>query len=169
VGSGSGRVNVAPASASSPASTTLEERSLVQPAPSADSPHRTAARPQAFSHGKRGAPRGTRPILLPHVLADLAQCLLLELSDALAGEVVLVADLFEGQLVLVVQTEAPANDARFDGRQRGEQTAHLGVPLLAGERVVGREGVVVLQEVDELAPVLVAHGAVEGERCFGPG
>jgi PBP4 family serine-type D-alanyl-D-alanine carboxypeptidase len=53
-----------------------------------------------------------------HLLADLAERLLLELANALAREVVLVADLLERELVLVVEAEAPPDDARLDGRQR---------------------------------------------------
>src|SRR5690349_1657014 len=38
---------------------------------------------------------GHPPLLLAHVLADLAERLLLELTNALARQVVLVADLFQ--------------------------------------------------------------------------
>ena len=56
--------------------------------------------------------------VVAHLLADLAERLLLELTDALARQVVLVADLLERELVLVVEAEAPADDARLDGRER---------------------------------------------------
>ena len=40
--------------------------------------------------------------------ANLPQRLLLQLPDSLAGQVVLVADFFQRELVLVVEAEAPA-------------------------------------------------------------
>ena len=70
---------------------------------------------------------------------DLAECLLLELTDALAGQIVLVADLLERELVLVVQAEAPAEDASFHGREGLEQTADFAIPALALEALVRGE------------------------------
>src|SRR4051812_36048012 len=55
--------------------------------------------------------RGTRISLgdlVSHVLADLAERLLLQLADPFARQVVLVADLLQRELVLVVEAEAPA-------------------------------------------------------------
>src|SRR6188474_76286 len=51
---------------------------------------------------------------LAHLLADLADRLLLQLANAFAAEIVLVADLFQRELVLVVEAEAPTNDAALD-------------------------------------------------------
>src|SRR3712207_2439078 len=45
---------------------------------------------------------------IAHLLADLPERLLLQLTDALARQVVLVADLLQRELVLVVEAEAPA-------------------------------------------------------------
>src|SRR5581483_6799543 len=56
---------------------------------------------------------------------DLSDGLLLQLTDAFARQVVLVADLFQRELVFVVETEAPADDARLDRRESAEQTAYL--------------------------------------------
>jgi hypothetical protein len=47
------------------------------------------------------------------------------------------------------------------------EPADLVAPASVGEVLEGRERVLVLEEVDELAAVLVAHGAVEGERRLG--
>jgi hypothetical protein len=44
-----------------------------------------------------------------HLLADLADRLLLQLTDSLARQVVLVADLFESQLVFVVEPNSRNN------------------------------------------------------------
>src|SRR5215468_7082904 len=70
-----------------------------------------------------GAPRGRR-LKLAHLAANLADGLLLQLTDALARQVVLVADFLQRELVLVVEAEAPPDDARLDGRERSEQAAH---------------------------------------------
>src|SRR5258708_32609146 len=102
------------------------------------------------------------------MFTNLAQSLLLELTNPLAREVVFVADLLERELVLVVEPEAPPDDARFDGRQRREQAPHLVIPLHVGERLVRRQRAFVLEKVDELASVLVAHRPIEGERRLGP-
>src|SRR5204863_1272830 len=64
----------------------------------------------------------------------------------------------------VVETEAPPDDTRLDGREGAEQPAHLVAPPRSGEVVVGRLRVVLDQEVDEAATVLVADGPIEGER-----
>ena len=50
-------------------------------------------------------------LVVAHQLSNLADRLLLQLADTLAGEVVLVTDLFEGELILVVEAEAPADNA----------------------------------------------------------
>jgi len=62
---------------------------------------------------------------LPHLLSNLSDRLLLQLTDALARQVVLVADLLQRELVFVVEAEAPTDDARLDGRERAEQTLYL--------------------------------------------
>src|SRR5688572_21276332 len=49
--------------------------------------------------------------------AHFGQCLLLELPDALARQVVLVADFLEGQLLLGLQAEALAQDVGLDRAQ----------------------------------------------------
>jgi serine/threonine protein kinase len=73
-----------------------------------------------------------------NLLAHLAEGLLLELTDALAGEVVFVADFLEGQLILVVEAEAPADDAGLDGGEEVEEAVDLLAPLLVGEGLEGR-------------------------------
>src|SRR5262249_15297104 len=96
-----------------------------------------------------------------HLAADLADGLLLELADALARQVVLVADLLQRELVLVVEAEAPADDARLDRREGTEQALHLFRPLRVREGVVGRERVLFDQEVDEAPTVFITHRAIE--------
>src|SRR6478609_8867825 len=73
---------------------------------------------------------------ISHLPANLTDRLFLKLTDAFARQVVLVADLLERQLVLVIEAEAPANDARFDGRQGVEQALDLFGPLLVCEALV---------------------------------
>src|SRR5689334_7865263 len=85
-----------------------------------------------FSRGP-SRPRPSPGSELAHLFADLADRLLLELANALARQVVLVADLFQRELVLVVETEAPANDARLDRGEGAEQPLHLFRPFLVRE------------------------------------
>src|SRR5690606_20312777 len=68
---------------------------------------------RAYGRSRRTAARheGTRRPLpihseVAHLPTNLADCLLLQLPNALTREVVLVANLFESQLVLVVESEA---------------------------------------------------------------
>src|SRR5690606_28148462 len=65
------------------------------------------------------------------------------------------------------EAEAPPNDARLDRRERVEQPADLLRPVLVGEAVEGRERVLLLEEVDEAPPVLVADRAIEREGGLG--
>src|SRR5689334_13825820 len=58
--------------------------------------------------------------------AHLRESLLLELADALAREVVLVADLLERQLLLGLETEALAQDVGLDRAELAEERADLG-------------------------------------------
>ena len=51
-----------------------------------------------------------------NLLSDFADSLFLELTDPFSRQIVLVANFLEGQLVFVVETEPPADDARLDGR-----------------------------------------------------
>src|SRR5687767_8499762 len=74
-----------------------------------------------------------RPGLVAQLAADLAERLLLQLTDALAGQVVLVADLLERELLLVVEAKAPAQDARLHGRERRQETMDLIGPGLLNQ------------------------------------
>src|SRR5689334_17841296 len=56
----------------------------------------------------------------------LGERLLLELTDALARQVVLVTDLLERELLLGAQAEALAQDIGLDRAQLAEQVADLG-------------------------------------------
>src|SRR5213083_38174 len=73
-----------------------------------------------------------------HLATDLADCLLLELTDSFTRQVVLVTDFLQRELVLVVEAETPANDARFDGREGVEQALDLFCPFLVCQALIGR-------------------------------
>src|SRR5262249_12676084 len=66
--------------------------------------------------------------------------------------------------VLVVEPEAPTNDARLDGREGGEKATHLVAPLAIRQVIERRKRILLLQEVDELPPILVTDGAIERKR-----
>src|SRR5690606_2488405 len=78
-------------------------------------------------------PSSVSEVSLLDLAADLGEGLLLQLADALARQVVLVTDLLERELVLVVEAEAPAQDARLHRRQGAQQAAELLTPRLADE------------------------------------
>ena len=55
-------------------------------------------------------------------MAQLAQCLGLDLSDALAGHTESLADLLEGPLLAVHQPEAQLEDSPFAGGELPKQS-----------------------------------------------
>src|SRR5262245_35388958 len=128
--------------------------------------HRVNARMAARC--AQAATRNTRRTrsVVAHLLADLAERLLLQLANALAAQIVLVADLLQRELVLVVEAEPPPDDPRLDRRQRCEQPAHLVAPLTVREVIEGRERVLLLQEIDELAPILVTDRTIQRKRSL---
>src|SRR5690606_23971430 len=108
---------------------------------------------------------------LAHLLANLADGLLLQLTNPLARQVVLVANLLERQLILVVEPEAPADDARLDWSERPQQAAYLLGPFLVGEAVVWRDAVVLDGEAYDTPAIIVAHRPDRSEgrvpvQCF---
>ena len=100
--------------------------------------------------------------------AHLQQRLLLQLANPLARQVVLLADLFERELLVGVEAEALPQDVGLDRLQRMELRAHLGGHASIDQQIRGRVvlGVRILDEVDELPPVLVGDRAIERERLI---
>src|SRR5437879_7853522 len=83
-------------------------------------------------------------------MAELAERLGLDLTDALARDVEAPADLFEGVLALLADAEAETQDLLLLGREHREGPLHLIREVLVQERLIGRACRLVLEEVAEL-------------------
>src|SRR5690606_873044 len=101
-------------------------------------------------------------------LLQLQQRVLLDLTDALARQAVLLADLRQGALAAVLDAVAHLDD----GGGALVQTADQVVELLAAQqrqhRLLGRHGGGVLQEVAELRLAVVVDRHVQRDRVTGP-
>src|SRR4051812_6171046 len=86
----------------------------------------TKARPVEQLHRSPSAWKALHQVATSEGPAHLGEGLLLELADALAGQVVLVPDLLERQLLLGAEAEALAEDIRLDRAQLAEQVTDLG-------------------------------------------
>src|SRR6266545_4730105 len=98
--------------------------------------------------------------------AELLQALVLDLPNALPGDVEGAADLVEGARMLPVQPVAELEHLALAARERAEDLpqrllAERGLGLLVGKRQV-----LVGDEVAELRLVLVADGLLERDRCL---
>src|SRR3569833_1952063 len=80
-------------------------------------------------------------------VAQLAQGLGLDLADALAGDVELLADFLEGVVGVHVDAEAHAQHLRLPRGEAGEHVAHGLHQAGLGRRLARRGGVGVLDEV----------------------
>src|SRR5690606_22693079 len=98
-------------------------------------PATTASRPSATicsvtSQAKAATSSGRCGLQVPvreeptsevaHLLTNLADGLLLQLPDAFTREIVFVANLFQRQLILIIQTEAPTDDPGLDRAERSQ-------------------------------------------------
>src|SRR5688572_4663050 len=82
-------------------------------------------------------------------MAELAERLGLDLPDPLPRDREALAHLFERVLALLADAEAQAQDLLLLGRQSRQRPLDLAGEVLAQQRVVGRAGTLVLQEVTE--------------------
>src|SRR5688572_24580406 len=99
-------------------------------------------------------------------MPQLAERLRLDLADTLAGHVELAADLFERARATILETEPKLQHASLAA---GETLEH-GLDLLLEELVTGcvarREGLVVGNEVAEMAVLFLADRRLEGDRLL---
>src|SRR5512147_3337904 len=99
----------------------------------------------------------------PRGVAELAQRLGLDLADALAGHLEVLADLLEGVVALLPDAEAHAEDLLLARRQGGEHLPRLLRQVHVDDRVRRRDEGLVLDEVAEVAVLLLADGGLEGD------
>src|SRR3954451_283084 len=92
----------------------------------------------------------------PARMPELAERLRLDLADALAGDVELLADLLEGARSAVLQPEPELEHAALATRERVEHGLHLLLQQLVGCRLRRRERAAVLDEVAEVRVLLLA-------------
>src|SRR5690606_36110300 len=100
-------------------------------------------------------------------VAELAERLRLDLTDALARHLEVLTDLFEGVVALLADAEAHAQDLLLT---RGEGGQHL--PGLLGEvhvddRVRGAHEALVLDEVAQVAVLFLADRRLERDGLLG--
>src|SRR2546428_12249086 len=95
-------------------------------------------------------------------MPELAQRLGLDLADPLTGHREALAHFLQRVLSLLADPEAQAEDLLFLGRQRPQGALHLGGQVLVEERLVGRAGRLVFQEVAELR--VLPDGRLERQR-----
>src|SRR5206468_3198429 len=97
----------------------------------------------------------------PARVAELAECLCLDLADPLAGDVELAADLLEGARSAVLQPEPELEHPPLATRQRVEHRFDLLLEELVGRRLGWGEGATVLDEVAEVGVLLLADRGLE--------
>ena len=99
-------------------------------------------------------------------MAELAQCLRLDLANALAGDAELAAHLFEGAAAPIFEAEAELEDAALAARQAGEHVFHLLAKELLAGRFRGSESGWVFEEVAEVAVLLFADWRLKRDRLL---
>ena len=99
-------------------------------------------------------------------MAEFPQRLRLDLADAFAGDVKLLADLLERPALAVLQPEPEAQNLRLPGGQGFEDVVQLLPQEGVGGGVDRRRGVVVGDEVAQVAVLLLADRGLEGDRLL---
>src|SRR5262245_49776989 len=100
-------------------------------------------------------------------VAELAQRLGLDLADALAGDGEVLANLLERVLAAVRQPEAKAQHLFLSRRQRVQHLVGLLAQAEADHALDGRAHLLVLDEVAQVAVLLLADRRLEGDRLLG--
>ena len=103
----------------------------------------------------------------PARVLQLAQRLGLDLADAFAGDAELLADLFQGVVGVHADAEAHAQDALLARRQRRQHAGGGLAQVRLDGRVDRQDGVLVLDEVAQVAVFLVADRRLEADRLLG--
>src|ERR1700733_8155541 len=98
---------------------------------------------------------------------ELAQRFRLDLADALAGHGKLLADFLQRVVGVHAYSKAHTQNALLARRQRS-QHARRRLPQVGLDRRIDRENcVLVLDEIAEVAVLLVANRRLEADRLFG--
>src|SRR5207302_10380654 len=105
--------------------------------------------------------------LAPAGMAELAGRLRLDLADAFAGDAELLAHLFQGARAAVVEPEAQLEDLPLARRQGVEHPLQLLLQHRERGGLRRREGVLILDEVAEVAVLLLADRRLQRDRFLG--
>src|SRR5579871_97725 len=97
-------------------------------------------------------------------MAQLAQGLRFDLADALARDREAGADLLERVIRALTDAEAQPEHLLLAWRERGEHLARVVVEVARDRRLVRRRRVLVLDEVPEVAVLVLADGCLERDR-----
>src|SRR5947208_7137170 len=102
----------------------------------------------------------------PRRMAQLAERLGLDLSDALAGDREALADLFERVLAAVADAEPHLDDLLLARRQRFEHRFGLFLEIQVDDGFGRRDHLAILDEVAEMRIFLFADRRFEGDRLL---
>src|SRR5690242_20460475 len=101
--------------------------------------------------------------LRPRRVPQLAQRLRLDLADALAGHLEVLTDLLERVVALLADAEPHPEDLLLARRERGEHLPRLLRQVHVDDGVGRGDERLVLDEVPEVAVLLLADGRLEGD------
>src|SRR5207253_5756307 len=131
--------------------------------------------------GCRGTVRGPRPwvasassalqeaaeLFRPRRVPELPEGLGLDLADALARDGEVLTDLLERVLAAVGEPEPESQHLFLPGRERVEDAVGLFAEAEADDRLDRRDHLLVLDEVAQVAVLLLADRCLEGDRLLG--
>src|SRR5690606_30433733 len=103
----------------------------------------------------------------PARVAQLPERLRLDLPDALSRHFEVLPHLLERVVALLSDAETHAQDLFLSGRERGQHFARLLREVHVDDRLGRADDVLVLDEVAEVAVLLLADRRLEGDRLLG--
>src|SRR5512139_409178 len=102
-------------------------------------------------------------LLAPARVAQLPERLGLDLADALAGDLELLAHLFQRVVRVFADAETPPKHLLLAVRQRVQHLADLQVEVVPDGELEGRGDLLVLDKVAQMAVLLLADGRLKGD------
>src|SRR5439155_5937372 len=105
--------------------------------------------------------------LAPARMAQLAERLGLDLPDALPRDREVLPDLFQRVVGILADPKALAQHALLARREGLQRVVDLALQIIADGRVQRRDGLLVLDEVPQVAVFLFADGRLQRDRLLG--
>ena len=100
-------------------------------------------------------------------MAELAESLCLDLTDTFTGNIELLADLFQSSGAAVLESETQPEHFLFTFCQGSEHLIQLFLEKGEGSSLSGNRHIVILNEITEMAVLLLADGSFKGDRLLG--